>query len=153
VADRRGARSVIGVGSLVPVAVMAWMAVRFSAEPDYWGTFFPAAVMYGVGFGLTFAPLNGAALRGVGSDEFGQVNAAFNTIRNLGGGLGVAIMVAVLGNDRPIPLANFDRAYTVFAVIAVLPALVIGFAYPRARALEEAEGRPAVRQQRTARTR
>jgi hypothetical protein len=95
--------------------------------------------MFGVGFGMTFAPLNGAALRGVDAAAFGQVNAAFNTVRNLGGGLGVAVMVAVLGNERPIPLANFDRAYTIFAFVALVPALVITIAYPRGSVLTSAD--------------
>jgi NTE family protein len=138
VADRRGAPTVLGLGSLVPVMVMLWMVFRFGPEPDYWGTFFPATLMFGIGFGMTFAPLNGAALRGVDAAAFGQVNAAFNTVRNLGGGLGVALMVAVLGNEKPIPMANFDRAFTIFAVLALVPALVITIAYPRGSALASA---------------
>jgi hypothetical protein len=59
-------------------------------------------------------------------------------VRNLGGGLGIAVMVALLGNDHPIPLANFDRAYTIFAFVALVPALVITIAYPRGSVLASA---------------
>lgn len=50
-------------------------------------------------------------LRGVDASAFGEVNATFNTVRNLGGGLGVAIVVALLGNDRPIPFDRFDHTF------------------------------------------
>ncbi|MDH4143808.1 MAG: MFS transporter [Acidimicrobiia bacterium] len=130
-ADRHGPRLLIGVGSLFPAFVMIWMALRFGPEPHYWSVFFPAVTMFGLGFGLTFSPLNGAALKGVDAGAFGEVNAAFNTVRNLAGGLGVAIVVALLGENDPIPFANFDRVYYVMAFLSALPALVIAFGYPR----------------------
>jgi NTE family protein len=130
-ADRHGPRVLISVGSLFPILVMLWMAWRFGPEPDYLFTFLPANVLFAVGFGLTFSPLNGAALRGVAPESFGEVNAAFNTVRNLGGGLGVAIVVALLGNGRPIPFERFDRTYFALAFLGAVPAVVIALFYPR----------------------
>lgn len=131
IADRHGPRMLISFGSLLPIFVMFWMALRFTPEPDYWTTFFPAVALFGTGFGLTFSPLNGAALRGVGQEVFGQVNAAFNTTRNLAGGLGVAIVIAILGDADPIPFELFDRVFFVFAFFSVIPALIIYLFYPR----------------------
>lgn len=130
-ADRHGPRLLISIGSLFPIFVMCWMALRFTPEPDYWTTFFPAVSLFGIGFGLTFSPLNGAALQGVREEVFGEVNAAFNTTRNLAGGLGVAIVVAILGDADPIPFDLFDRVFFVFAFFSVMPAFVIFFLYPR----------------------
>lgn len=131
IADRHGPRMLISVGSLLPIFVTLWMLFRFGSEPDYWTTFFPAVVLFGTGFGLTFSPLNGAALRGVEPRVFGEVNAAFNTSRNLAGGLGVAVVIALIGDADPIPLAAFDRVFLVFAVIGVMPALIVYLLYPR----------------------
>ncbi|MFT7601295.1 MAG: EmrB/QacA subfamily drug resistance transporter [Acidimicrobiales bacterium] len=131
VADRHGPRLLISIGSLLPIFVMLWMALRFTPEPAYWTTFFPAVAMFGTGFGLTFSPLNGAALQGVSEEVFGEVNAAFNTVRNLAGGLGVAIVIAILGDADPIPFEVFDRVFYVFAFFSVMPALVIYLFYPR----------------------
>ncbi len=130
-ADRHGPRLLISVGSLLPIFVMGWMALRFGPEPDYWRTFFPAVALFGTGFGLTYSPLNGAALQGVSNEAFGEVNAAFNTTRNLAGGMGVAIVIAILGDAEPIPFETFDRVFFVFAFFSAVPAFVIYLFYPR----------------------
>lgn len=131
IADRHGPRELIAVGSLLPIFTMVWLATRLGTTPQYWTEIFPAVCAFGMGFGLTFSPLNGAALAGIDGAALGEVNAAFNTIRNLGGGLGVAVVVALLGNARPIPFESFNRVYVVMAFLAAVPALVIAALYPR----------------------
>ena len=130
-ADRHGPRVLITVGSLFPIMALLWMAWRFGPEHHYLTVFLPATILFSLGFGFTFSPLNGAALKGVSPAAFGQVNAAFNTVRNLGAGLGVAIVVALIGNARPIPFARFDHTYFLLAFIGVVPVIVIWFFYPR----------------------
>lgn len=132
-ADRYGPRLLISIGSLFPIFVMLWMTIRFTTEPAYWTTFFPAVACFGIGFGMTYSPLNSAALEGVSANVYGEVNAAFNTVRNLAGGLGVAIVVAILGDREPIPFAVFDRVFYLFAFLSAVPALVIYLFYPRHR--------------------
>ena len=73
----------------------------------------------------------GAALRGVEPSAFGEVNATFNTVRNLGGGLGVAIVVALLGNQQPIPFDRFDHTYYAMAFLGIVPVVVVALCYPR----------------------
>lgn len=130
-ADRYGPRLLISIGSVFPILAMLWMVWRFGPEPHYVTVFLPATVLFSLGFGFTFSPLNGAALRGVDPAAFGEVNATFNTVRNLGGGLGVAMVVALLGNEQPIPFNRFDHTFFAMAFLGVLPVLVIGLFYPR----------------------
>ncbi|MCC6434088.1 MAG: MFS transporter [Acidimicrobiales bacterium] len=130
-ADRHGPRVLISIGSVFPILSMLWMVWRFGPEPHYVSTFLPATILFSLGFGFTFSPLNGAALRGVDASAFGEVNATFNTVRNLGGGLGVAIVVALLGNDRPIPFDRFDHTFFAMAFLGIVPVIVIGLFYPR----------------------
>lgn len=130
-ADRYGPRLLISVGSLLPILVMLWITFRFTSEPAYWTTFFPAVVCFGIGFGMTYSPLNSAALEGVSPDVFGEVNAAFNTIRNLAGGLGIAIVVAILGDSDRIAFETFDKVFYLFAFLSAVPAVVIYTLYPR----------------------
>ena len=110
---------------------MLWMVWRFGPEPHYVTVFLPATILFSLGFGFTFSPLNGAALRGVDPAAFGEVNATFNTVRNLGGGLGVAIVVALLGNAQPIPFERFDHTFYAMAFLGVVPVVVIGLFYPK----------------------
>lgn len=130
-ADRHGPRILISVGSVFPILAMLWMVWRFGPEPHYVTVFLPATILFSLGFGLTFSPLNGAALRGVDPSAFGEVNATFNTVRNLGGGLGVAIVVALLGNEQPIPFERFDHTFFAMAFLGIVPVVVIGLFYPK----------------------
>ncbi len=135
-ADRHGPRLLISVGSLFPIMAMLWMVWRFGPEPNYLTVFLPATLLFSLGFGFTFSPLNGAALRGVDPSQFGVVNALFNTIRNLGGGLGVAIVVALLGNAQPIPFSRFDHTFFAMAFLGVIPPVVVALFYPRGTTLD-----------------
>jgi hypothetical protein len=107
------------------------MALRWGAEPNYLTGFLPAILLFGTGFGLTFSSLNAAALDGQSEAMFGEVNAGFNTVRNLASGLGVAAAVAILGDADNITFERFDRFFFVFALFAAVPAMVINGFYPR----------------------
>jgi hypothetical protein len=107
---------------------MVW---RFGPEPHYLTGFLPATILFSMGFGLTFSPLNAAALRGVHPDAFGEANATFNTVRNLGGGLGIAMVVALLGNEQPIPFERYDHTFFAMAFLGIVPVVVVGLFYPR----------------------
>ena len=55
----------------------------------------PGFVMAGVGMGLVFAPAAYAVLSAVRPEEAGQASGATNTIREIGGVLGVAVLASV----------------------------------------------------------
>lgn len=131
-AERHGVRRVVAVGSLVPLLGAALLVVRLGPEPHYVRDFLPGALLYAVGFGLISSPLIAAALRGVRTADLGQANAAFSSVRQLGGGLGIAVIIATLGDADVIPLSRFDRAYLTVAGLTLVGWLVVAFAYPRA---------------------
>ena len=62
---------------------------------DYWALAWPR-FLQGVGVGLIFVPLNTVALATIGREQMGNATAALNVVRNLGGGLGVALMTTLL---------------------------------------------------------
>ncbi len=130
-ADRFGRGPLIRLGSFFPLAAMLVMALRWGAEPNYLTGFLPGIVLFGTGFGLTFSSLNAAALEGHGEQMFGEVNAGFNTVRNLASGLGVAAAVAILGDRDVIAFDRFDRFFFVFSLFGALPAIIINGFYPR----------------------
>lgn len=130
-ADRFGRGPLIRFGSFFPLASMLVMALRWEAEPNYLTAFLPGIVLFGTGFGLTFSSLNAAALEGHGEQMFGEINAGFNTVRNLAAGLGVAAAVAILGDRDAIAFDRFDRFFFVFALFGALPAIIINGFYPR----------------------
>jgi DHA2 family multidrug resistance protein len=62
---------------------------------DYWSLAWPR-FLQGVGVGFIFVPLNTMALATIAREKMGNATAALNVVRNLGGGIGVALMATML---------------------------------------------------------
>jgi len=94
IVPRFGVRAVAIAGMLIAAAGLALM-VRVSVGGTYAGTVLPPYVLLAVGLGLAFVP---ATLIGVSSahgDDAGLASGLFNTAQQVGGALGLAILVAL----------------------------------------------------------
>ncbi|MCP3855052.1 MAG: MFS transporter [Actinomycetia bacterium] len=131
-ADRRGYRGLLIVGSILPSIGTAWMAWRLGPDGRYVVDFLPGTAMIGLGMGLFMGPANSAALRDVAETALGAANAAYNTLRFLGGALGVAVGAAIIGDavghDR---LDRFILTWWVMVAVMSLGPLLLAVAYPR----------------------
>ena len=127
----RGFRGVLAAGSVVLAAANIWFVLALDATPDYLGAMLPGLVLYGVGMGLTFAPINAAALVDIDPARYGQANAGFSTGRFLAGALGIAATVAALGDGTGDPFAGYDRAFTMLTAVSVVSAVLVTVAWPR----------------------
>jgi len=93
-----------------------------------YGWLVPGFVMAGTGMALVFAPAANAVLSSVRPDQAGQASGATNTVREIGGVLGVAVLATVFtgagGFESP-------QAY----VDGLIPAVWVGAAVLAAGAL------------------
>ena len=132
--DRIGSRPLMAAGLALQAAALAWLAVV--TEPDVaYGAIVPAFVMAGTGMALVFAPAANAVLSAVRPSEAGQASGATNTIREIGGVLGVAVLATVFTDaggfgspdayvDGLIPAISVGAA--VLAIGALVALLVPG---------------------------
>jgi EmrB/QacA subfamily drug resistance transporter len=135
----RGYRSLLVPGSIVLIGANLWYLTMLGTEPAYATEMLPGLIMYGIGMGLTFAPVNAAALGDVPPSQYGQANAGFSTGRFLSGAIGIAAVIAALGEgDDPDPMAPYDRGFTMLAIASALAAVLLVVAWPR-RATAPAE--------------
>jgi MFS family permease len=130
-ARRFGSRAIVGLGSLFLVFGMTWLAFRLTTTPHYVSVLLVGGLAFNIGFGLTFAPLNAAALTGVPEEQLGQATAAFSTLRQLVVGLGVALVVGLLGNATPISMTGFRHAFVALAALSALTGIVVATCVPR----------------------
>ena len=92
--DRIGSRPLMAAGLALQAIGLGWLALV--SEPDVaYGLLVPAFVMAGTGMALVFAPAANAVLGAVRPSEAGQASGATNTIREIGGVLGVAVLASV----------------------------------------------------------
>jgi DHA2 family multidrug resistance protein len=91
---RMDQRLLLGLGCLLNALATFWMS-EVSLSVDYWGLAWPRFVQ-GIGIGFIFVPLNMVALANIAREKMGNATVLLNVIRNLGGGIGVAVMATLL---------------------------------------------------------
>jgi EmrB/QacA subfamily drug resistance transporter len=112
-ADRVGHRLVIVPGAVL-FAIGVGAATLLPAEPDYWSTFFPIYIITGIGVGLTISTLGSASSAFLPPDRFAMGGAFNATVRQIGAALGIASVVAILGEAAD--LDAFDACFVFVAV-------------------------------------
>ena len=103
-----------------------WVAVGSEphARGQKWRDWFPGACMSGLGINMVFPMLQSSGVRDVGPERFSVANASTRAALQVGSAIGVAGLVAVLGNSAPA-LDRFHTAWLLIALFAVLSAALI----------------------------
>ena len=109
-----GGKRLMIVGMLPMIAGMAWLS-RVSPGTTYWAGVFPPMFLFGLGGGLAFVPLTSASLAGVRPEDSGAASSMVNVMQQVGGSLGLAVLVAVFGT------ASRDAARPSAATAALSP--------------------------------
>ena len=146
---RLGARPILAAGLALMAAGLGWIAVVSSVSVPY-ASLVPPFIVSGVGMGLFVAPIANVVLSAVPREDEGKASGANNTIRELGGVFGVAVLAAIFtaSGSYASPQAYVDGIIPAIAagaaVVAVsallalaLPPLLTGL-----RAAEPALSRP-----------
>ena len=96
--DRIGSRPLMVAGLGLQAVAITWLAATMAVDTPY-AQLVPGFVLGGAGMALVFAPAANAVLRSVRPEEAGQASGATNTIREIGGVLGVAVLAAVFSGS------------------------------------------------------
>jgi hypothetical protein len=79
------------------VAGMAWLA-QISPATTYISGILGPMLLIGTGMGVAFVPLTMASLHGVAPQDSGAAASMVNVMQQIGGALGLAILVTVSGS-------------------------------------------------------
>jgi EmrB/QacA subfamily drug resistance transporter len=93
-----GAKPLMITGAALMTGTMVWLT-QISTGSSYLGSVFGPLLIFGVGMGLSFMPLNVTILTGVAREDSGSASGVLQTLMQLGGGLGLAILVTVFGTS------------------------------------------------------
>jgi hypothetical protein len=93
--ERFGARQVMVVGAILSTGSMLWLT-QLSATSGYADLLGPF-VLLALGNGAAFVPLTAAGLHGVEPRFAGAASGLVNVAQQLGGTLGLAVLVTVFG--------------------------------------------------------
>jgi EmrB/QacA subfamily drug resistance transporter len=130
--DRVGSRWLMG-GGMILVAGSLIVFSQLDQSSGFWNIF-PGLILGGFGMALAMTPTTAAAMGAVPVDKAGVGSAVLNSMRQVGGSLGIAIMGAIVASSLKVPPTNpaaagqfvtgFQRALLVAAGIALFAALV-----------------------------
>jgi len=148
ISDKIGSRSLVAGGMVVLTGSLVLFA-RMGAHESFWGLL-PAMLLGGVGMGVAMAPVTAAAMSSVRPDKAGVGSAVLNSMRQVGGSLGIAIMGAIVaagagasirsGHPNPAAFLNgFHHALETAAGIALAGALLAALTLTRPQHPQEAE--------------
>ncbi|HTJ38484.1 MAG TPA: MFS transporter [Dactylosporangium sp.] len=92
-----GARPLLVGGAICIAGGMAWLT-QLSTDSNYFAAIFVPLFLIGLGVGISFPTLNMTIMSGVAPQDSGAASGLLQTLQWLGGTLGLAIFVTVLGS-------------------------------------------------------
>ncbi len=110
IAAKRGYRLFIIPGALIWAASYVWYATQVGTTPQFLTEWLPGQVLSGIGVGMTLPLLGSAALAAVPGGRYATASAVGSSSRQLGGVLGIALLVVIIGT--PTPLTTVDSFRT-----------------------------------------
>ncbi|MGH2517383.1 MAG: MFS transporter, partial [Ktedonobacterales bacterium] len=93
---RFGPKRIMVVGAALITGGIVWLA-QISASSSYASGILVPTLLLGVGMGCSILPLNVTILSGVRQAESGAASGALQTMQQVGGSLGLALLVTVFG--------------------------------------------------------
>jgi EmrB/QacA subfamily drug resistance transporter len=91
---RLGVKPVLATGMIL-IAVGQGYFTQISVNGSYFADLFPGFILLGVGMGFCYVPISVAALAGATSREAGLQSGLINTMQQIGGAVGLAILTTV----------------------------------------------------------
>ncbi|MEU6541506.1 MFS transporter [Streptomyces sp. NPDC047000] len=93
---RFGPKPFMVTGAVLASAGLAWLT-RTDAQSTYAGSILGPMLVFGLGMGMEFVSLTLTALSGVRGRESGAASGLLNATQQVGGSLGLSILVTVFG--------------------------------------------------------
>jgi predicted MFS family arabinose efflux permease len=152
VSDRIGPRWLMGSGmTLLAVSLLIFGTLGRTAS--FWNLL-PGLLVGGVGMAVTMAPTTAAAMGSVPVDKAGVGSAVINSMRQIGGSLGIAIMgalVATAVHVSPVSprwpiefVSGYHRAVHLGAAICLAGAIVAVLTIKQVRHAPQGAAEPAI---------
>jgi EmrB/QacA subfamily drug resistance transporter len=130
--DRVGSRWLMG-GGMVLLSGSLFIFSRLDASSDFWDLL-PGLIVGGLGMALVMTPTTAAAMGSVPVDKAGVGSAVLNSMRQVGGSLGIAVMGAIVASAVSAPagtpqageqfITGFQHALVVASLIALAGAFL-----------------------------
>ncbi|WFE66004.1 DHA2 family efflux MFS transporter permease subunit [Micromonospora sp. WMMD714] len=152
---RTGPKLLLVAGGLLAAAGVAWFGA-LHVDGSFVADLLGPSILTGLGMGISFVPLTGAAVGGLPRHEAGMASAVLNSSRQIGGALGLAALVTAqatytahrrAAGDPPLEAltGGFGLGLALSGALLFAAALVALFVLPGRRAAGGPAGEPVAR--------
>lgn len=118
----------VGVGLTgIGMALLAW---RLTESGNYWTDLFPATVLVGISGALAWATFTSASLVDVDEGRYGQANGVALTVRQMGAALGVAMVIALIGDSTIATANDFRWAFGALTIACATCVVALAALFP-----------------------
>jgi EmrB/QacA subfamily drug resistance transporter len=127
---RIGPRWLMCAGIVLVAASQVWLA-QVQPGSSYLGTILPAALVRGLGLGLTVTPLTAAVLAAVGDADLGEASAINDASARVGAVVAIAVVPVLIGVGAGSGLADsltngYQPAMLVIGAVCAAGAVIAG---------------------------
>lgn len=136
-AARHGYRWFIVAGALIWAGAYLWYHQMVGVTPQWWRQWLPGQILSGIGAGAVLPMLGSAALVAVPGGRYATASAFVSSARQLGGVLGVSILVVVVGDPTPATVVGSLRDGWLLSILAFLAVAAVALALGRPTEVEE----------------
>lgn len=157
-APRLGPKPIVPVGMALSAAGLLWLTA-LDADSTYAAHILPPLLVFGFGLGLVMALCMSTATAGIDAADAGVGSASVNTMQQIGGSIGTALLSTLaasaatdyLADKTPTPhvltqsaLESYSTAYTWSAVFFAAGAIVCGLLFRRGAPQHDRDAAPTV---------
>jgi EmrB/QacA subfamily drug resistance transporter len=129
---RVGSTRLLAAGLAIGLAGMLWLS-QIGADTPYFPQIAIPLLLLGMGMGTALTPLTSAGISGVAPDDAGAASGLVNTAHQLGGALGISVLVSVFtaagGEDSvhalPHAVSSVLTGSAVFVALSLLVVVVV----------------------------
>lgn len=139
-AARYGYRRFIVPGALVWAGSYVWYHQMVGTTPAFWAEWFPGQVLSGIGAGAVLPLLGSVAMASIPGGRYATASAVVSSARQLGGVLGISVLVVVVGDLAPGTAVSAFRDGWLLSVLAFVVVAIVSMGVGRpVEAVEETE--------------
>jgi EmrB/QacA subfamily drug resistance transporter len=138
-AERVGYRVLVVPGALVWAGAYLWYHQMVGTAPAFWAEWLPGQLLSGIGVGATLPLLGSAALAAVPGGRYATASALVSSARQLGGVLGVSILVLIVGNPTGPGVVDALRDGWLLSIVAFVLVAVVALPVGKVAAHPDSE--------------
>lgn len=119
--DHVADRTLVIVGALLAATGFVWQGL-VAPGSDYITAILGPGIVFSIGGGLLNTPLTNTVVSGVDAADAGAASGLMNTTKQVGGALGLAVLVAITASTRQLAGTTDSHAFLSIAAVLILVA-------------------------------